>query len=101
MNAYIFPGVTERYKTQEQIVSAVVAHYEISKSDLFSKSRNGKLPEARRVCCYLLRTGLKWTYMHIAAYMHLEHATVIHHVRKFEDHYRYDRQFNKSISIIL
>ena len=102
MGAYTYPGLNEKkYVSIEQIITTVCNLYEIDKEMLFSRKRTDKVPEARRVCFFLVRKYLKLSYDKTGAIFKLDHSTAIHHIRKFEDHYEVDKAFRTKVQSII
>ena len=102
MGAYTYPGLDEKkYLSVDHIITTVCNLYKIDKELLYSRVRENKVPEARRVCIFLVRKYLKLTYEKTGSIFGLDHCTAIHHVRKFEDHYEFDKEFKTKVEPIL
>lgn len=102
MNSYSYPGlIDKRYKNKKDIITTVCNLYEIRERDLYKRTRAGIIPEARRVCIYLMRKYLRLQYEKIGNSFKLDHATAVHHVRKFEEHYEVDKSFRTKVTPIL
>ena len=67
-----------------EIERLVLAHFRLTKIELYSKNRKAIYVDARRVMMYLLRKEMFYSLKEIGKIFMCDHATVIHHVRKME-----------------
>ncbi len=75
----------------ELLQSAVCKHYNITPSQLHSKSRKMEIVGARRMFYFFARKHFNKTYTSIADMFGANHATVIHHERKLLGYLEFDK----------
>lgn len=95
MNAYIFPGLQEKYQSMfmtgvlfgedEQIIRACCLAFGISRSQIVSKSRIRDYADARCIAYKLIYTLSKKTLQQTGNIFNTDHATVIHGIKKFNN----------------
>ena len=73
--------MTYRFKV---LSAAVCKHYDITEQELHSTSRQMDIVGARRMFYFFARKHFKKTYKSIANYFRANHATVIHHEKRWK-----------------
>ena len=75
----------------EVLQSAVCKHYNVSPTELHSKSRKMEIVGARRMFFFFARKHFNKTYTSIANMFGANHATVMHHEKKMIGHLEFDK----------
>jgi len=82
----------------KNIIKTVGNHYEITASDIISKSRKKEITFARQVCMYLIRELTGFSYPKIgASFSGRDHTTVMHGCKKIELALKEDTQLADDI----
>lgn len=101
-NPYVFPGKNEqKYKGYWEILNTVAVLYDLEPDQLIARSRKRCYVEPRRIVFFLLRKYCKMPFQRIAKLFMMNHATVIWHVRQFENHWETDKEFKNKIAHII
>jgi hypothetical protein len=80
------PFTIPRLSEFEIKLCAVICEvHNVAFHDLFSRSRNGMVVDARRQFTAFLYTYLAYTYAHIGFLFGKDHSTIIHNVRTHQD----------------
>jgi hypothetical protein len=75
----------------EVLQSAVCKHYNVSPTELHSKSRKMEIVGARRMFFFFARKHFNKTYTSIANMFGANHATVMHHEKKMIGYLEFDK----------
>ena len=86
--------------TFENIVDVVVDYYNISKEEIFGKSRKKNILLARQITIYLSRTLLNYSLLEISKKIDRNHSTIINSIKKIEQRKEIDKNLNIAISRI-
>ncbi len=76
----------------EVLQSAVCKHYNVSPTELHSKSRKMEIVGARRMFFFFARKHFNKTYTSIANIFGANHATVMHHEKKMIGYLEFDKK---------
>lgn len=90
-------------KEADKIIDIVLKYYQFSKTDVdntINKTRNSIVVECRVVISYFLLSLTKLTLQEIANIFGVDHSTVIHYKKKFEDWYETDKEFRQRVDKI-
>ena len=66
------------------IIKEVAEAYGVTTDDLRSKSRIARFADARAVACYLLHRHTTMSTTEIGMWLHRDHSSVLHSIRKVE-----------------
>ncbi|MBI3589241.1 MAG: chromosomal replication initiator protein DnaA [Candidatus Liptonbacteria bacterium] len=86
--------------SDDQILKAVAAFYNIETPDLITRSRKKEMVEPRQVAMYLLRDILRMSYPYIGEKLGRDHTTVIHSFEKINQEINKNSPFNQKIIMI-
>ena len=87
--------------TSDQILKSVANYYEISLTDLASKSRKHEFIEPRHISIYLLRDVLSLSFPHIAEKLgKKDHTTAIYAYEKMKKNIQINQYLNQKILAI-
>mgnify|MGYP000138520632 CR=1 FL=1 len=82
--------------------SAILKVFNITKEELYSKSRNRENVSGRKIMMYFMRQN-EHTYQLIADRFNMNHASAIYHIKSHEDllvNKAYSRKVNKVIKLL-
>jgi chromosomal replication initiation ATPase DnaA len=80
---------------KQELIKQINKHYN---TDVQSTARYLDIVTAKKALCYYMRIVKKCTFQETANLLNLNHATVIHHVEKHNNLYKYDSEYrNKYI----
>jgi len=86
----------------EEIESVILNHFNISRSDLHSGRRTKAISFPRRVCMYLIKSQLNWSYQQIGSYFGSKrHSTVIFAIKKVKEQLAQDKQFRLFVDMLV
>ena len=74
----------------ERIIEVVCNQLEISRLQLFSKSRKGNVVKARFLCWFFIKKNLDWSATRIASEFKLTHGSILHGISNIEFQYEVD-----------
>jgi len=86
--------------SDDQVLTAVAAFYNVQIEDLTGRSRKKEMVEPRQVCMYLLRDVLRMSYPYIGEKLRRDHTTVIHSYEKVNHEINKNSPFNQKILLI-
>ncbi|MEP9411039.1 MAG: chromosomal replication initiator protein DnaA [Candidatus Brocadia sp.] len=85
-----------------QIESAVLNYFNISRNELHSNKKMKSVSFPRQVCMYLTKTLLNWSYQQIGNYFaSKKHTTVMFAIKKVKEQINGDRQFKLFIDTLI
>jgi len=82
-------------------VSSLVLYGEDLSIEIFSKSRNGRFCQLRRITAYIMCKKLNFSVTYIGRLMSKDHATVIYHCRTVKNWLEVDRVFQERFNQVL
>jgi hypothetical protein len=62
----------------EEIINSIIKHYNITKEQLFGKTRKANIVEARHVFMYILREKFKLSFPAIGRIINRDHTSIMH-----------------------
>jgi chromosomal replication initiator protein len=82
-------------------ITSLVLFYEDLSVEMFSKSRNGKLCQLRRITAYIMCKKLNFSVSHMGKMMSRDHATIIYHCKTVNNWLEVDKVFKETFNKIL
>ena len=101
MNYFSLPGLTKTSINGIDIDNAVCTCTGIPFEDMMKRTRKREIVEARQIDMILRRFVLKQSYAVCGKTFLLDHATVLHAERNFNNHYFLEHDFRMRIIAIL
>ena len=102
ISPYVYPGFSVQDKTRKTVANILRICYEyfndeheISKEEIQSSVRKRHLVDARRVISCILRSTTKLTTTMIGDELRVDHSSVIHYSRTFDDLHSSSREFRE------
>jgi len=97
MNYFSRPGL-DYAGSSESLINAICLAYGITEEVLKSKTRVGKIVEARTIAAYHLHRRLKYSSTVTGRMLNRDHATILHLCNKAEDLIDVDKKFKNQIN---
>jgi chromosomal replication initiation ATPase DnaA len=95
MNYFAIPGLPQKI---ESVVSKV---WNIKIDDIYSKSRNRDIVEARYVCMWYNRIRLKKSFHYCGKLYYKDHSTAVYGIKMVDMLYETNPEFKKKFDIVL
>jgi len=92
--------VSKLMKEITKIISLVLYGEDLS-IEIFSKSRNGRFCQLRRITAYIMCKKLNFSVTYIGRLMSKNHATIIYHCKTVTDWLLVDRVFQERFNQIM
>ncbi len=88
--------------TPEKIVEKISEKYGVTKGEIYSKARTGKVAKARHICVYLMKKQLDLSYKAIGdALGGRDHSTIMHSYDQIEQEIKNNSAFELEINEII
>jgi len=103
MNYWSHVGIPN-VKRKENVFDNVCRVFELTSIELRSRKRFRKIVDGKTALCYILHRKCGLTSTEVAAFMKLNHATILHHCKKAEGLIETDKEYLsklKQLNIIL
>lgn len=88
----------------ENLISACCYHFDISKSEFYSKKRDAEIVKARYVAIHILKNRTSYSLNRIAMVLRpnspFDHTTVIHAIKCVDNWRKYEEDFAMRYEII-
>lgn len=102
ISPYVYPGFSVQDKTRKTVANILRVCYEyfndeheISKEEIQSSVRKRHLVDARRCMAYVMRQNTKMVVVQIGKELNVDHSSVSHYTRTFQDLHGGSREFRE------
>lgn len=90
-----------REQRGNHLIYAICKYYQVSITDLTSRSREGKIRDARNLAFYVLHKKLKITSLAVGKTFNRNHATVLSGCKRTANWMEYDKEYSQLVSTLL
>ena len=87
--------------TPSYIIKILMRYYNLSKTDLLSKSRSSELVKYRQIGMYLMRKYTKMSLARIGKIFDRDHSTVICSIKKVEIYYEIEKKYKYELDELM